>query len=290
MALWSELPVDIRQRILELVAQGVQEGTNGTVKRVGNSGGRQTSLSLYATVCRQWQSLFEKKIYRHLFLKPSLLEHLGSLSHRRREMVEYIWLKISLKPYDCPNCTGFYGHDDEYNNRVTKEAIVTLFYILSTWDEAQSPGSSGLTPHISAYSPSDSQHVFHTDLYFDTSPFSTRELESERPLLTDIGHGWKDGRRTTLLNIASVSRLFWCSLTPNLAYQLPYVGVVKSFVIRRQTRVKIGHTALHEIMRSLKNITTVHIEPWRDFICYPQNKYTFDRGKILNPFLPVRPH
>ncbi|KAK7413831.1 hypothetical protein QQX98_007325, partial [Neonectria punicea] len=98
----------------------------------------KTGLSQYALVCKAWQEFFEKKIYRHLTLDISSLYDFDKFVQRQRALVKHIWLRIELATYKCPDCVSFKSHDYQADNATTRDAIIWLFYILSTWDRGES--------------------------------------------------------------------------------------------------------------------------------------------------------
>ena len=293
MATWSDLPTEIHLQIFEVLVQCSRQNTD-IRDHFGKSAAQPLCLSKYITVSRKWQQFFEKKIYSRLYLSQSQLGGLRRLAGRHRQLIEYIWLKIDLAKYDCPGCVEFRrpeNSDKNDNNQFMKTAILTLFQILSTWDDGSASlnKGKGITLEISASSPSHSQHHFITDLYFNTCPDTDWEFDNYRPMMTDIGHGWRNGQRATPLDLASVCRLFSGTLSPDFALQLPIVGIVKHFVIRRQTRAGISGKTLSEILQSLPNVESIQFEPWRNHFCFPRAKYIFDKGKSF-PYASVYWH
>jgi hypothetical protein len=282
MATWSDLPTEIRLQIFEVLAQCSRQNID-IRDHFGKWAAQPIYLSDYITVCRQWQQFFEKEIYGRLYLSQSQLGGLSRLAGRQRQLIEYVWLNIDLSKYDCPTCIefGVPQNHDETNNQYMETAILTLFQILSTGGDASAPFNEdkGLTLEISASSPSDTQHHFISDLYFNTRPDTDWKFDHYRPIMTDIGHGWRDGQRTTPLDLASICRLFRCVLSPGFDQQLPLVKSVKHFIIRRQTRARISGRALSKILQSLPNLESIQFEPWRQHFCYPQAKYIWDKGK-----------
>lgn len=127
--------------------------------------------------------------------------------------------------------------------------------------------SSGLTLEISAYSHSDTKHVFRNDLHFDMGPFDDdRPIEQNRPSFTDLKHGWLNGRRDGPPSVSSILRIQGSSRYTVAGYsRLPVADVVTTFVLRRQTRWHIDPDLLEEMIRSFPRLRTLHIEPWRYF-------------------------
>ncbi|KAK7428605.1 hypothetical protein QQZ08_004866 [Neonectria magnoliae] len=173
MAQWSQLPQGIQHLVSEMLAQDSEAKESKTRTK-------KTGLSQYALVRKIWQEFFEK-IYRHLTLDMSSLYDLDEFVECQRALVEHIWLRFELATYKCPDCVSFKSHDYQADNATTHDAIIWLFYILGTWDWGESEASQDLVLEISAYSPSDTQHIFKNNLYFRHTCL----------------HNWRTGRSPT---------------------------------------------------------------------------------------------
>lgn len=122
---WYGLPLPVQHTILkELV--GDYEGVSEE--------GRQ-SCAAYASVCSEWQKFFEKIVFKKFVLHESDLEGFerivkrrtgsagtrksieapkrpklvaGALSSTvsRMPRVQHIWLRVGLRHYGCPECSG----------------------------------------------------------------------------------------------------------------------------------------------------------------------------------------
>ncbi|KPM38243.1 hypothetical protein AK830_g8303 [Neonectria ditissima] len=275
MTEWSLLPRGTQHLIFEILAQDLE--AKGSKTRTKKSG-----LSQYALVCKTWQEFFEKKLYRHLTLDPSSLDDFDEIVHRQRTLVEHIWLRVELETYKCPDCVRFRKVSDyEANSAIIGDTINWLFYILSTWDCGEVKASPDLVLEISAYSPSDMQHIFKNDLYFDTSPFTTGELEDLQPKSSHQHHGWVNGQRSRAPDIDAISRIFG-PVSPDFGSGLSVVRAVRGLVIRRQTR---HHFDPGRMVRSLPNLRFMNYEPWREFFCFADGKYHADSGERVSILL-----
>lgn len=116
---WFSLPAEIRLIILELLAQ------------------ENRGLASYASVCKEWVEVIEKKNFGRLKLRPSCLDDLEHMVSRRRRLVRHIWLNIELQPYTCRSCQWIESPSWlSSNNSVISRAILKLFTTLATWDAA----------------------------------------------------------------------------------------------------------------------------------------------------------
>lgn len=97
MAYWTNLPAEIRLMILEIVAQDYRFRTDGYA-RAG-----------YASVCREWQSAFERRNFRRIKVdKERIVDFkkvMGNKATRyRRGYLEHLMLRIKFDDYDCTVC------------------------------------------------------------------------------------------------------------------------------------------------------------------------------------------
>ncbi|KAK2764289.1 hypothetical protein FQN54_008981 [Arachnomyces sp. PD_36] len=253
MKRWNHFPLEIRQLILEMLARNPSNGETSS---------RKTNLSLYATVSKEWQAVFERWNFGQLTLGSLCVNDLDKAFCHQRRLVKHIWLRIRLPGYDCPGCRETEGVEKNRNNAIITDSIFKLFTALSTW--GQNGTDEGITLEISANSPSDSQHVFK-DYHFETDAFSESLDEQDPSKLHDPVHGWVNGQRVSVPGIYSMFRIFGSSsIAPEaLHWDPPVVDVVTSFMVRRQTRRQFGDKALYRILDSLPRLTHIDFEPRR---------------------------
>ena len=145
---WAGLPIEVRMLILRAL---MQDGCK---------------LGRLATVSREWQTELERYNFARIKVTPSRLVDFGSMIHRNRALVHYIWFCLELDDYDCTKCAPNPGlHPDvdwdeafsitDADGCPITTAFQNLFSILSTWDL-----NGDLVLDISIYSPSDSKHWF----------------------------------------------------------------------------------------------------------------------------------
>lgn len=178
--------------------------------------------------------------------------------------------------------------DINRNNVRFTAALWKLLDILSTWEKGNIDHHQGLTLEFSAYSPSDSRHMFQNDeLLQDTYPYLA-EIDSQRQYLkqhvgrvvTDHFHGFNNGLPPMALYSWSWDRQRIAQrLIPEpLEFdffgvrfrrgqskaKLPEVKTVTSFLIRRQYYRDICPWALERLFdESLTNVRDVRHERWR---------------------------
>lgn len=86
---WARLPAEVRLLILQTIA-----GDPGDSKI-----GKKNRLAHYASVSKEWQEVFERKIFHRLQLSQSCLVEFGEIVRHQRRFVKHIWLCIQLCTY-----------------------------------------------------------------------------------------------------------------------------------------------------------------------------------------------
>ncbi|KAK2765372.1 hypothetical protein FQN54_008218 [Arachnomyces sp. PD_36] len=252
MADWDHLPPEIQLMILETLAQDSRSDITGS---------RKVCFASYATVCKEWQAVFERRNFQRLTLDLECLKDFKKIARRQKKFLRHIWLRIRLEPYDCPDCMKPEGEQRLiHNNAIIAKSISQLFIILNTWEQNDDHwNDKGVTLEISAHSISDSQHAFK-DFYFESDVYS--ELVEEHNF-HDPSHGWINGRRTSTPGIKSIFRILGKRETEP-TFNVPDVNAVRSLLIRRQTRRQFGAVAFFQILNSLPRLEHINYEPWRD--------------------------
>ncbi|KAL3419964.1 hypothetical protein PVAG01_08463 [Phlyctema vagabunda] len=159
------------------------------------------SLAGFATVSREWQTIIERHNFSRIKVTSSRAADFGSMVHRNRSFVRYIWFCVELDEYDCT--TGKPDRElpapSKASNAFVTTAFLDLFSALSVWE----PGSS-LLLDISFSFPSDPEHRFKY-LTFEpdnASDMSGRDQQAEQSILVKAGdqhHGWNPGSRNSVL-------------------------------------------------------------------------------------------
>ncbi|RFU78610.1 hypothetical protein TARUN_3580 [Trichoderma arundinaceum] len=239
-----------------------------------------------AAVCREWQEVLEPVNFSRITLTVRRLTKFRNVTRRWRHLVKYIWLRIDLQEYDCPDCKS--SPEPiwmERNMDIIRSAIHDALEILSTWEAA-----GELCLDISVHSPSDSRHYFK-DVHFgpDVVPASGSLLNSSD--FHDPTHGWLNSRRTfprrSILR-QCLERLGGFNITPDLDFfqQLPPVGAITSLLLRRQTRYSWGTELVEELVKHLPRLQAIHLEPWKELESRTQEWQDFDVQRLFKQVLP----
>ncbi|KAI7779278.1 hypothetical protein LA080_001041 [Diaporthe eres] len=210
---WGSLPKEIRLAILEAL---LQDGC---------------SLASLATVSREWQTTIERHNFARIRLTPSRLRCFGSMTHRNRALVRYIWVCLELEKYDCPYFDSrgavMWG-DRSMDNIIITTALRDLFAALSAWEP-----QGDLLLDISLYSPSDSEYWFKELTYVPDFP-SLEECDrtlcdlvkaKRARVVDDKEHSWTRAPP----KIAIVSAFYALSARPPRAFSVLGWGGPLSF-------------------------------------------------------------
>ncbi|KAK4034087.1 hypothetical protein C8A01DRAFT_19055 [Parachaetomium inaequale] len=248
---WASLPAEIRLMILEAIAQQKHPGWASS-----------------AAVCREWQLCIEKRNFHQLRLRVSCLDDFERLVVRQRTLVRHLRLDIELLEYSCRLCKRqqSYSSWEQRNESIIGNGIWKLFRVLSSWKPAS---GSGLTLELSARSPSDSNH--HSKNHYFASGDEGNHEDETSVQGTDCGrhgpqHGWNNGQQVTTPPPSAVRRLPgrpW--MLVYFREELPQVGRVTCFVIRRQIRHWFSPRSLVLILNKLSCLETLIYEPWRQW-------------------------
>ncbi|KIN03080.1 hypothetical protein OIDMADRAFT_52887 [Oidiodendron maius Zn] len=107
-------------------------------------------------VSREWQKIIERHNSARIKLTTSRLVDFGSIIHRNRALVRYVWLCLELQEYDCTECAPKRQEPiSDTDNIMITTAFQDLFSTLSAWEP-----NGNLLLDISVHSPSDSEHWF----------------------------------------------------------------------------------------------------------------------------------
>lgn len=232
----------------------------------------------YATVCREWQEIFEEKTFKQIQLSQRrLLGFSEIIRGRRRKLINHIWLRVEYPCYDCSRCRTCESKEEEYeNSQILGQTIQNLFVILSRWTKPHDLNSKGLTLELCQFSPSDSKHVFK-DHNFQHDPYSEHparfrilaDPEDMGPIFQfDMRHGWWGGVRSPSVwdvldgPIRVSSAPAWSK-----QFNLPKVDVVTGLLIRQQYYRDFTPDTLSAIFKSL--VALEHVMYERPTLTYP---------------------
>ncbi|KAJ0109558.1 hypothetical protein J7T55_014120 [Diaporthe amygdali] len=276
---WHSLPTELMTMIIEMLAW---PDTKAPVIEVTRP---QTApvFARYSTISRQWQSLIERILFKHLILNQHDMDCFGrTVTGPRTAFVQHIWLRIVLPAYDCKSCRKeeseeeIVSHNLDYTN-----AIWQLFGFLSSpaWNEKRHHSAKGITLELSAHSLTDTAH-FGKDLKMRSNDTAWGDKNERRvwiPWLThdDVIHDWQEGRKCrSVVPTGAKRRLFGpprglcldrdASFVRLRGAELPEVNAIHALVIRRQFyRAFSIRKGLAKIFRSLPRLQELVYEPWR---------------------------
>lgn len=233
---WHSLPSEIQMHILEALLL-------------------HEDSARYASICRAWQTIIERKNFARLEVTQSRLAGFNDTGYRHRHLVKYIWFSIEPCEYLCPHCGGVVYNWNEVPTKTIRRAIQDLVIQLSTWE----PSDSSLLD-ISIQAPSGFRHSSSTIQYGSG-------VISEPKKATNIrcSHWLHDrsiyGPFAPLLNrTTNVSKR-----EPKSSHKVPKARAVTSLLLRRQTRRPWKSEVLEELLDLLPEVHEIHYEPWRDW-------------------------
>ncbi|KAK2729985.1 hypothetical protein CKAH01_09894 [Colletotrichum kahawae] len=278
---WARLPPELRNEVLKILP---------------DHGGKCSQL---ATVSREWHSVLEPLNFAEISLTPSRLFDSDSraILFRKRSLIRYIWFRVELLPYDCPECPQEDEQVFDYNEtdgNLVVYAFTALTALLSMWEPR-----SNLVLDISVYSPDDTSHCFK---YLSFRPDTHRgecssllQRSSERdqqviPTIHDPSHGWVAGRQTVAPNELSIYNSFE-EIMSRASFQdeqheircwqrLPLVPAVTVVLLRQQTRRRWLPTSIAYMLTRFPNMKELCYEPWREWSQASQQQ-TDERNRAL---------
>ncbi|KAF7548875.1 hypothetical protein G7Z17_g6772 [Cylindrodendrum hubeiense] len=236
------------------------------------------SLASSAAVSREWQTIIKRHNFARIKLTPSRLADFGSITHRNRALVSYLWLCLEFEEYDCASCASgdpkTWGVSNTDNTLIVT-ALLNLFSTLSAWEP-----NGNLLLDISVYSPSDSEHwfkylTFEPDTPSDECGRNRCVEQSMLVKLDDHQHGWIAGRRDSVPTDDAINNVFEEIMVDGPFddeevenewwQQLPLIPAVTGVLLRQQNRRRWKPAALAQMFSRLPNLQEIHYEPWRDW-------------------------
>ncbi|RDL40524.1 uncharacterized protein BP5553_00503 [Venustampulla echinocandica] len=294
---WTRLPAEISLMILDMVAEDYRFQPSEPRLRAG-----------YATICREWQPVFEQRNFQRLILDQNRICNLEKFTgkNKRRDYLEHLFLRVRLDEYDCTVCQ--FKEDintKNKNNNCFSRAVWRLLIILSKWSGfVPSVGrygrrKKGLILELGAYSPSDCKHTFRDfhlepnypyleprDLDEHGEAYKQRAERLELESLNDPFHGWVDGKRDVngVISLEAKQRIIG---TLQIKAKLrefarfdatfPKAEVVTGLLIRRQFYRKISAYSLSKLLReSFTCLEWLRHEGWHDIDT--QQQAAFEKG------------
>lgn len=139
---WNSFPLEIQTHILEALVL-------------------HEHSARYASICRAWQTIIERRIFARLKVRRSRLAGFSDIGYRHRHLVKNIWFSIEPAEYHCPHCGGEgIPSWHQVSTKIIRKAIQDLIIQLSTWEP-----SGSLLLDISVKAPSALRHSSSTIQY-----------------------------------------------------------------------------------------------------------------------------
>lgn len=278
---WDSLPKEIRLTILETL---LEDGC---------------SLASLATVSREWQTIIEKHNFARIKVTLSRLPKFGSMVHRNRALVRYIWFHMEFGEYGCMDCESI----DNVRGRGTTVCNCVfhdLFSVLSTWEP-----HGTLVLDIGFHSPSDPEHWFPGLTYLPDIP-STEECErafygKNKPKVAapkDNKHRWVDGsppylalhRITENIQIGALTkdkgRCQLGDLYLPWSARVPAAPAVTGILLRQQNHRQLDPYEVKRMFELCTGLQEVYYEPWRQWDGPRQLKMDVGKTYYDFPLLP----
>jgi hypothetical protein len=246
-----KLPFDIQLCVLDwIIALGKADSS--------------VDVSPCAVVCKTWQVIIERELFRHLTLTLKDLELFSKYSHGRKHYVKHILLEIWL-------CNELGG--SELNQVCFTEATETLFLELSTW------GGHGITLEFGVIPPCESpDRIFYPGrsrrfhIHYGPAP-RKRSLGGHLRDLDKLKEVHRQDDRGLLI---IRSETWMARVLPILGYRhltlhddsdvgtslLARVTCVSKLLIRRRYMPIISPKSLSTIIQSLPSLESIQLERW----------------------------
>ncbi|KAM0445245.1 hypothetical protein ACHAO4_009842 [Trichoderma viride] len=248
---WSNLPLELREMILEVLEDSLQ-------------GGKAAS---YASVSKEWNRILEPYIFKRLTLSlDRMREFQDFVIDRRRPFVQFIWFRFKRRL--CPEMKmAIFEWQDELDQVQFAYAVYCLFQVLSEWDE-RTPGQPGIVLELSAFSTSDPYYSMK-----DTVP---RELENvditeDSDALNAVYEKSAVRQARKLPGEDTVHketlRPFYVSYSRPRVLEAPFptVNLVTDLTVRRQMHSSFFTQYMGRLVKALPRLEFITFEPVCDF-------------------------
>lgn len=246
---WSDLPLELREMILEALEESLQ-------------GGKAAS---YASVSKEWNRILEPYIFKRLKLFRLGMGKLQDfVTDRRRPFVQFIWFRFERK------LSPDWGRVDLVEQKELDQlrfayAVTWLFQILSEWDERKT-GQPGIVLELSAFSEFDPDYSMK-----DTVPKELKNVDItensdalnavyEKPAIRQMRNLPADelrNRRTLGLRL-----IYEASSLPHVGEApFPTVNLVTDLTLRRQMHSSFFAQYMGRLVKALPRLEFITFEP-----------------------------
>lgn len=250
---WSDLPLELREMILEALEDSLQ-------------GGKAAS---YASVSKEWNRILEHYIFIRLkLLSPYSMEKFQDfVTDRRRPFVQFIWFRFQrdFRP-------DWTRADSEEQKRLDQfqfaYAVYCLFQILSEWDERKA-GQPGIVLELSAFSSSDPHYSMkdtvpreleNVDITEDSDALNAMYEKSAVRQMRKLPVEEMIYRKTSRLRL-----MYEASSFPRVVEApFPTVNLVTDLTVRRQIHSSFFAQYMGRLVKALPRLEFITFEPVYD--------------------------
>lgn len=238
MPLWRDIPLEIRQQVLEELAR---------------IPGR---VAPFAAVCKEWQAVIEKTTFRQLTLRQSCLPELISILRQDRRFIKHVFFRVELRPPRCPTCGAHEGDAERVSRSVIgKKCIRDVVAILRARG-----GDRGLTLELGSQVPAVPM-ARSGGLVVPCTFASSKTSAVASSIFKDPFNGEFSGQRVHPLSEEWVARLRG-SHDSNFSGGYEVSPIVTSLFVCMQPPRRLGLGFLPELVDSLPKLEELVFETW----------------------------
>ena len=253
-----KLPLDVQLCVLEwMIAVGKADSS--------------VDVSSYAAVCKSWQAMIERQLFRHLTLTLNDMDLFSEYCHGRRHHVKHILLEI----WPC------YKPGNTILSEVCfTKAIKTLFLELSTWECHGITLELGIVPRSESGSSSCSGRSRPFHIHFGPAP-RKRSLSGHLQNLDEMKRILRDGDPSAawLGHARHILGHAHDILDDVGSPRLAKVACVSKLLMRRRYIPNINDSSLPTIIECLPSLEAIHLERWCDHFHFRYDDELYDEWK-----------
>lgn len=247
MACWNELPTEIRLKILQMLADDARSNRE-CAKR---------SLASYATVCAQWQMVFEQMNFRQLRLDDSDIALFKIIAGRRTNHIKRIILSVRMLNSFYPFTLHASSHlEKEIQSSRVCETLSELFAVLRSWETKYRLSCDGLTLELNTCTLMCSERCSAPRDHFATSMVHTFDTP------VSVYHSPAQHRPSCQLSQTSLRSFASRLVRPAYLHyrgRIPKVDCITALVLRREAGYGLDLATIADILSSLPKLEDFQI-------------------------------